>query len=271
MTQAPYYSYRYRYDYKIDHNISDKNRMFGRASEVINRAVGDQIGINWRILDGTAVLQPVNQENVVFADTEVFSPTLLNEARLGFNRWHLSRQPPGLNANWAQQLGIPNVSGVTFPTFDDSNGNNFFTTSFPGGVLSQMTQSYVFQDNITKVLGPHSFRMGWEILKSVGDVYPQAQPGGTFYFGGTGTPLNGLGSITPNTGNDFAAFLLGSVTKATFSTDLANWLPRWWSNAAFFQDDWTFNRNLTLNLGLRWSTELLSKRSTTNKANSIPQ
>ncbi|HEY3838712.1 MAG TPA: TonB-dependent receptor [Bryobacteraceae bacterium] len=254
-TTSTYYSYRYRYDYKIDHNFSDKNRMFGRASEVINRAVGNQIGINWGILDGTAVLQPVNQENVAFSDTEVFSPTFLSETRLGFNRWHLSRNPPGLNANWAQQFGIPNVSGVTFPTFDDSNGNNFFTTSFPGGVLSQMTQSYVLQENITKIVNQHSFRMGWEIQRSVGDVYPQAQPGGVFYFGGTGTPFNGLGSITPNTGNDFAAFLLGSVTKATFSTDLANWLPRWWSNAVYFQDDWTFNRRLTLNLGMRWSNE----------------
>ena len=252
---STYYSYRYRYDEKVDHNFGDKNRIFGRASEVVNRAVGDQIGINWRLLDGSAVLQPVNQENVAVSDTEVFSPTFLNEVRLGFNRWHLSRLPPGLNANWAQQLGIPNVSGVTFPTFDDSSGNNFFSTAFPGGVLSQMTQSYVIQDNITKTVGRHSFRMGWETLRSVADVYPQAQPGGTFYFGGTGTPLNGLGSITPNTGNDLAGFLLGSVVKSTFSTDLANWLPRWWSHALYFQDDWTVSRRLTLNLGLRWSYE----------------
>jgi Carboxypeptidase regulatory-like domain len=252
---SSYYSYRYRYDTKVDHNFSSKNRIFGRSSEVINRAVGSQIGIDWRILDGTAVLQPVNQENAVISDTHIFSPTFLNEVRLGFNRWHLSRLPPGLNANWAQQLGIPNVSGVTFPTFDDSSGANFFSTAFPGGVLSQMTQSYVLQDNVTKIVGSHSLRMGWEILRSVADVYPQAQPGGTFYFGGTGTPFNGLGSITPNTGNDFAAFLLGSVSKSTFSTDLANWLPRWWSHALFFQDDWTVNRRLTLNLGVRWSYE----------------
>jgi hypothetical protein len=122
---STYYSYRYRYDEKVDHNFSDKNRIFGRASEVVNRAVGNQIGINWRLLDGTAVLQPVNQENVAISDTEVSNPTLINEVRLGFNRWHLSRLPPGLNENWAQQFGIPNVSGVTLPTFLDSSGNQF--------------------------------------------------------------------------------------------------------------------------------------------------
>src|SRR5581483_1879569 len=51
---SSYYSYRYRYDAKVDHNFSDKNRIFGRYSQILNRAVGDQIGINWRILDGSA-------------------------------------------------------------------------------------------------------------------------------------------------------------------------------------------------------------------------
>ena len=246
---SSYYSYRYRYDAKVDHNFSDKNRIFGRYSQILNRAVGDQIGINWRILDGSAVLQPVDQENAVISDTEIFSPNLINEARLGFNRWRLSRTPPGLNQNWAQMLGIPGVSGATFPTFEDSTGAYFFNTQFPGGVLDQVSQSYTFQDTVTLVRGSHSFRMGYEILRSTANVLPQNSPGGTFYFGGTGYPF------TPKTGNDFAALLLGSVTRATFSSDLATWLPRWWSHALFFQDDWTVNRRLTLNLGLRWSYE----------------
>src|ERR1700688_3352987 len=87
-----------------------------------------------------------------------------------------------------------------------------------------------------KQAADHTFRMGWELLRSEADVSPQAQPGGIFNFGGTYAPLNpavpnGTAGITPNTGNDFAAFLLGSVTKATFSTDLAIWLARWTSNA----------------------------------------
>jgi hypothetical protein len=246
---SSYYSYRYRYDTKIDHNFSDKNRIFGRFSEVVNRAVGNQIGLNWRLLDGTGVLQPVNQGNAVISDTEVFSPTLLNEVRLGYNRWRQSRTPPGLNENWAQQLGIPNVSGVTFPTFFDSNGSQFFTASFPGGVLDQNSQSYTFQDNVTVIRGTHSFRMGYELLKSTGNTLLQSQPGGIFYFGGTANPF------TPNTGNDFAALLLGSVVKATFTTPLATWLPRWWSHALYLQDDWKFSPKLTLNLGVRWSYE----------------
>jgi hypothetical protein len=246
---SSYYSYRYRYDTKIDHNFSDKNRIFGRFSEVVNRAVGNQIGLNWRLLDGSGVLQPVNQANAAISDTEVFSPTLLNELRLGYNRWRQSRTPPGLNENWAQQLGIPNVSGVTFPTFVDSSGNPFFTATFPGGVLDQNTQSYTFQDNLTKIHGAHSVRIGYELLKSTGNTLLQSQPGGIFYFGGTALPF------TPNTGNDFAALLLGSVVKATFTTPLATWLPRWWSHALYLQDDWKVSPRLTVNAGVRWSYE----------------
>ncbi len=246
---SSYYSYRTRYDAKVDHYFSDKNRVFGRYSQVLNRAVGDQIGLNWRLLDGTSVLTPSDQENSVISDTYVFSPTLINEARIGFNRRRQSRTPPGLDADWAQQLGIPNVSGVTFPTFVDSNGNPFFEATFPGGSYDQVNQSYTLQDNLTLVRGSHSFRMGYEIIRTTENSLAASTPGGTFYFGGTGYPF------TPNTGNDFAAFLLGAVSKATFSTTLAEWLPRWWSHALYFQDDWVVNPRLTLNLGVRWSFE----------------
>ena len=92
-------------------------------------------------------------------------------------------------------------------------------------------------------------RMGYEVVRTNENSLIPSTPGGTFYFGGTSNPF------TPDTGNDFAAFLLGAVSKATFNTTLATWLPRWWSDALYFQDDWVVNPRLTLNLGLRWSFE----------------
>lgn len=246
---STYFSYRTRYDTKIDHYFSERNRMFARFSEVLNRADGDQIGLNWRILDNSYVLTPSNQLNSVVSDTETFSPNLVNEVKLGFNHRRQSRTPPGLNDDWAAQLGIPNVSGATFPTFYDSNGNPFYNATFPGGAYNQVSQSVTLQDNLTFVRGAHSFRFGYELLRTIENSVAASTPGGTFYFGGTGYPF------TPNTGNDFAALLLGAVTKATFNTTLAEWLPRWWSHALYFQDDWTVSPRLTLNLGLRWSFE----------------
>nr|MDQ2900173.1 TonB-dependent receptor [Acidobacteriota bacterium] len=128
-------------------------------------------------------------------------------------------------------------------------GNPFYAATFPGGRYYQTTENFVFQDNLTWVRNRHSFKTGYELIRTRGDDLLSTLPGGVFRFGGTDSPF------TPNTGNDFAAFLLGSVTRADFTTELANWLPRWFSHALYFQDDWTVNRRLTLNLGVRWSYE----------------
>ncbi len=76
-----------------------------------------------------------------------------------------------------------------------------------------------------------------------------ALPSGSYRFGGTDFPFR------PNTGNAFAAFLLGSVSNAEYTFPVTTWLPRWWSHAFYFQDDFKPFRNLTLNLGIRWSYE----------------
>ena len=78
-----------------------------------------------------------------------------------------------------------------------------------------------------------------------------AQPSGIYNFATAGSGL----PITPNTGDSFASFLLGSVTSATYTTLLANYLPRWWSHQSYVQDDWRVTHNMTVSLGVRYSYE----------------
>jgi hypothetical protein len=68
-------------------------------------------------------------------------------------------------------------------------------------------------------------------------------------MGGTERPF------VPNTGNAFASLLLGTVVQGIYSQNVATWLPRWWQHALFFQDSWRPTRNLTFELGVRWSYE----------------
>jgi len=248
-TESRYRSYRTRWDTKIDHVFNDKNRMYGRYSHVRNRAWGNSIALNWILLDGGRVMTPSDQVNVVLSDTHMFSPTMILETRLGMNHRKESRTPLGYGENWGQTLGIPGVSAETFPSFFNSGGGAFYSASMPGGAWYQVTENYTWQENMTIIRGRHAIKAGYELVRTRANSHAASLPAGQYRFGGTDMPF------TPNTGNDFAAFLLGSVVRADFNIPLANWLPRWWSHALYFHDDWAVSPKLTLNLGLRWSFE----------------
>ena len=72
---------------------------------------------------------------------------------------------------------------------------------------------------------------------------------GQYRMAGTELPF------TPNTGNAFASFLLGTVGQGVFQQNNATWLPRWWSQSFYGQTAWRPRRNLTVELGVRWSYE----------------
>ena len=248
-TESKYRSYRTRWDIKIDHAFSDKNRLFGRYSQARNRAWGNAIAVNWELLDGNRVMTPSDQFNAVVSDTHVFGPTMILETRLGMNHRKESRTPLGVGENWGQQLGIPGISGDTFPSFYNSGGAAFYSASMPRGSYYHVTENMTWQENLTIVRGRHAMKTGYELVRTRANTRAESLPAGVYRFGGTENPF------IPNTGNDFAAFLLGSVVRADFNTVLANWLPRWTSHALYFQDDWNFSPKLTFNLGLRWSYE----------------
>jgi hypothetical protein len=168
---------------------------------------------------------------------------MVNEIRLGFNRRFSTKDPVTEGQGWAAQLGIPNVSPESFPRFTLPN------ITLPTGKSQDIHEGLSFQDNFTHIRGLHTFKMGVESILTRLNAKVTAQPSGTYNFAGTEFPFR------PNTGNQFASFLLGAVGTATFTRDLATWLPQWWSHAGYFQDDWKISSKLTLNLGIRWQYE----------------
>ncbi len=256
-----YRSYRTSFDNKIDHSFSDKHKIFGRWSYFRHRSFQNrwQIAAANRAFDYAAVPIPINHNQLVVSDTYMLSPTLINEVRLGFNRRFNPREPETVGQNWAQQLGIPNVGPDTFPTFvcasvftaecPAGQAGRRLIIDFPGGASTDTNENFSFQNNVTKVMGRHTFKTGYELMRTRHNQRVASNPSGVYQFGGTDFPFR------PNTGNAYAAFMLGSVVQADFTRDLASWLPRWWSHAAYFQDDYKVNSKLTLNLGLRWQYE----------------
>jgi hypothetical protein len=187
-----YRSYRSRYDAKLDHQFSEKHKISGRYSHMRHRVLG-RIAIEflWREIDSTVpsfgVAQPIDQRNSVLSDYYTINPTTMNEVRLGYNRRHQTNTPATLNQGWAQKLGIPNVGPETFPTFNGIYGVG------PGGYSSNLSEDFTFQDNFTKVVGRHTFKTGYEAIRTRLNNVNRGLPSGSYSFGGTSLPY------TPNT------------------------------------------------------------------------
>jgi hypothetical protein len=244
---------RIRWDGKIDHQFTPNHKIYGRYSQAYHRAwKGDhQAQFAWLDLDPNSWNAPVDHYNGVISDILILSPQLSNEFRGGFNRRGQAEYPSTANGDWGNKLGIPNISGSTFPNFNLGGAVPGLDGSDAAGgrTFQRIGEDFTFQDNVTYVTGKHTFKAGYELIRTRYNGTIGSLPGGTYQFGGTDMPF------TPNTGNTFAAFLLGSVTRATYTQEYASWLPRWWSHQGYFQDDWKPFRRLTLNLGLRYSFE----------------
>ena len=230
---------RDRWDEKIDHQFSPNYKVFFRYSHGHNRG---QNGDNFAKAEFNASreINPTDNINGALGFTSVLSSRLFNEFRVGYNRRASSnpeRPESALNA-----ISVPGVDKETFPYF------NIGYSIAPMGYTRQVGEDKIIQDNLTYIVGRHSLKMGFETIRTLYSDKATSLPSGQYNFaGGASLPF------AQNTGNDFAAFMMGAVTSATYTKQLAIFMPRQWDQEFYFQDDWKVRPGLTLNLGVRWT------------------
>jgi Carboxypeptidase regulatory-like domain/TonB-dependent Receptor Plug Domain/TonB dependent receptor len=252
------------YSGRVDHQFNSNLKAYGsytynylsglqRPTSIANPAFDGVNGIN----------TPETQQNASAGITKLFGATALNDFRVGFYRIRQDTFVPSYNEDWAGQLGIPNDSAALFPSFNTAvpSGNstapalNSTYGLYVNGPSRQIRETETARDDFSKVMGKHAFKMGYEFLSFQANYFQLGQPSGQFQFDNMTAGLQTNGQPVPNTGNQLAGLELGYVRQANFSSYTTTWLPRDSLNSLYFQDDWKVSKTLTLNIGLRWSTE----------------
>lgn len=186
------------------------------------------------------------------------TPTMFNHFYGGGNDWKENHDPPQATIrsgiSWKDKICIGNV-----PDCDQNLVNFNFSNGYSqwGGRANNGSENavYSFNDDISWVKGRHSFKAGGMFQASRYNGFGRQCVSGciTFDFKETGRP--GDTNFTTAGGNPVASMLLGYADNGQIDT--IRYIGQQWPYyAGYIQDDWRITQRLTLNLGLRWETQL---------------
>jgi hypothetical protein len=242
-------------DAKIDYNMSDKDRLWGRYSQSFLRNPST---------NSFALFAPGFNDtptyNGVVNWTRTFSPSVVNEVRVGANyvQLHNGSAFPTSAGNIAQDLGIAN---------GNDRGPGLLALNFSGGFVGGIGTSGVqqlfadtviqAQDGLIINTGKHIIHAGFQFMRQRINTYYSGNNGAAGLMDYTGrftAGPNPLAVAGGGAGAGEADFFLGLPDQLGRGVSTGTWGQRSSIFAAYVQDDYKITSNLTLNLGLRYET-----------------
>jgi hypothetical protein len=194
---------------RIDHRFNDNNTIFGRYNVDDGTILAPRT-----IIPGDYQNSLFRPSNFILQYQRVFSPTVVNEAKAGFNRSALHR--------------------YSYAPFSESIAVSGFTTLNNSNLLIENGTSYSIIDNLVVNRGRHTLKFGGEIRRAhVNVADPVFDSISVSYANRNDLLANKVDRVAIGGGND----VLGT---------------RKWYYYAYVQDDIKLRPNLTLNLGLRY-------------------
>ena len=186
----------FQWDTRADYNISNKDQLFARYS--YNHEPSTHPAPLGPILDGggfgdTGQLVYLG-ENFAGSETHIFTPSLTNEFRFGYNYGHYAGLHENANnSTLASSLGLGNVpfapNNGGLPFFSVSGLSNFGSPQFYA--TNEYENVYQILDNVTKVVGNHTVKGGINIQRIRFSTSQPTQPRGTYNFTGVYTSQQG--------------------------------------------------------------------------------
>ncbi len=282
-TSPKLFEHRNSFDARTDFNFNDKNQMFFRFSLVDDPQFIP--GIFGGVADGGGFQQgnqTANAQQSALSYTHTFSPTLINVVRGGLNYLHTTRVSPSANdlTDIPGQFGIQGIPQLQenggLPAFGINGlqtlGSNAFLPS------DEVTSTFQLTDDVTKILGKHTFKMGFEWQHVKFSTLQPPWSRGEFDYNGdyTDVPNSNKGNtgrvqflLTPQPSTVGGVDFLGGATDVRVSNiaQTDNGKNYW---GGYFQDDWKLSNKLTVNLGLRYDFFGLVYEHHHNQANFVP-
>lgn len=235
-------------DGRIDHNINDRNRLFGSYSYRHLSRQDPPWTANGVIGSGNFATQyRIHDQSIALGWTRTLSSALINDARFGFSRDYAHSDPIGvtLGSSDAQTLigltGIPNGPGSGGLPPIEINGLTRIGTS-PWRPQYQISQAWNLIENLSWLKGSHSFKFGYQYIRRSDNFLDLRAPQGELQTNGIYTAGGQLG---------LPDFLLGDVDGVHFTTPFV--VHYFQPGHSFYgMDTWKTNSKLTLTYGLRY-------------------
>jgi hypothetical protein len=222
---------------KVDHNLSESDSLFVRYTF--------QEGAN--LLPGSYDLRDLDNKTrnqyVTIEHKHIFSPTLLNVVRVGFNRSRLSAVDK-VNDPRLEGPGLAFEPGKTeMGDIDISGGISSIGRAFNQPRVRALN-IFEYNDTVTFTMGRHSVKFGGKYQRYQQNHEQANNHRGSYDF-------NSLEDFLLNQPDDYSGALVG------FDDYVRG--DRQHIPALFIQDDFQFRPNLTINLGLRWEAATANK------------
>lgn len=174
-----------QYSGRVDHNVSDKQRLFARYTYWNTWTLSQDL-YNNQPNQGQGSKQPTASHDAVIGDTYSFSPTLQADFRLAFHRLWFVLTPSSFGMDVcpvgpAYCKLQPKMTSTQLPGVDLPGQYRGF--SGIGQVISPSTNNEnLAYANATKVLGRHSIKFGGDVRRDFLRLYPGQRTLRRIYF-----------------------------------------------------------------------------------------
>ena len=238
----------YSTDARIDYTLSPKDQIFGSYSyRHVNRQdprwTSDSLIGNGNF----ATQYRWHQQSIALGWTHILSPSLVNDARFGFNRDYAHSDPNGLTLGTSEAQSAIGLTGVPAGPSDAGIPAIFFTGLTTIGTAAwrpqyQISQAWNLVENLNWLKGGHSFKFGYQYLRRSDNFFDIEAPQGLLIEDGVVTSSFNIG---------LPDLLLGDANIVIFTTPhVVHYFQP--GHSFYAMDTWKTTSKLTLTYGLRY-------------------